>query len=168
MCGSAGCIDYTQLHASDFSVSNEPMTERTSTLHNADMTGVGAQVDLLAESSAVNLAVKRYFEPDPNVAVTKRVKKPKTDLNRQFIPKLSPSLKAKFNRLPSAGGVMLIHSGKVTEFASTCQNTKPKVTPWNTHPSTSYGGSSSSAANQHIPFPEVVPVNQDATMDEDG
>ena len=83
----------------------------------------GTQIDIHADSKAVNLAVKRYFEPDDQPVLTKKAKKPKNDFIRQFIPKLSPGLQAKFNRLPSAGGVLLIDTGKVTM--------------WKTHPSTS-------------------------------
>ena len=154
--GGVGCIDYTQLHPCDFSVANQPEIEQTSVLHMADLAESqgGTQIDILADSEAVNLAVKRYFEPDDQPVLTKKAKKPTTDHNRQFIPKLSPGLQAKFNRLPSAGGVLLIDTGKVT--------------PWSTHPSTSYGGSSSSTAIQPLSLSEVVPVKQDATMDEDG
>ena len=117
------------------------------------------QLDILASSEVVKLAVKRYFEPDDQPVIIKKLKKPTTDPNRQFIPKLSPGLQAKFNRLPSAGGVLLIDTGKIT--------------PWNTYPPSSYGGSSSSTAINPLSHSEVVPapdnqVKQDAPMDEDG
>ena len=143
--------------------------EQTNVLHNANLaeSQEGMQLDILASSEVVRQAVKRYFEPDDQPANIKKSKKPTADTNRQIIPKLSPGLQAKFSRLPSAGSVLSIDSGKIT--------------PWNTYPQSSHGGSSSSTANPNsqsevVPASGVVPkknasgdqIKQDVPMDEDG
>ena len=71
-----GSIEATQLHASDSSFANQPEIEQPNVLHNANLaeSQEGMQLDILASSEGVKLAVKRYFEPDDQpVTITEKV-----------------------------------------------------------------------------------------------
>ena len=114
-------------------------------------------VAMLATSTRARQAVKRYFELDDQPTI-KKTKKSVADTNRLFIPKLSPGLQAKSNHILSSGGVLSRNTGMIT--------------PWNTYPPSSYGGSSSSTPNAYAITQATVAADirlpQDAPMVEDG
>ena len=79
-------------------------------------------------------SLKREHEPDEALVPVPKVKFAKLYADRQLIPKLSPSLLAKFSHLPSTGGTKKRNSGEISSF-----------TPFSTFPLANHEDSSSNA-----------------------